>query len=66
MQLSGSGRRSLNLGKGFMENFCDIKETNDVSIFVTDGLKRCLISDPRLLKKTAAYQMPEMLLHHQL
>jgi hypothetical protein len=41
MQLSGSGRGTLDFGESFVEDLCDIEETNDVAIFVANGLKIC-------------------------
>jgi len=39
MELSSRRRSSFHLGKGFMKDFSDIQETNDVAIFVADRLR---------------------------
>lgn len=44
MQLSGSGGRSFNLGESFVEDFGDIKQTDNITIFVANGLKMLWIS----------------------
>jgi len=36
--LFGSGGAALYLAKGFMEDFSNVKESNDVTVFIADRL----------------------------
>ena len=61
-KLGSGGRSSFDLGEGFMEDLCDIKQTDNVSVVVAYGLELAL----DYLEVAMTYQVSEVSADHKL
>jgi len=61
-KLGSGGRSSFDLGEGFMEDLCDIKQTDNVSVVIAYGLESALDD----LEMAMTYQVSEVSADHEL